>query len=90
MKINFTPWANVVVVEMPTGEKKLASGLVIIDTKSQEPWQAKVVAAGPKCTDVKVGDVLLFDYETGLEETFNGKPHRMMAENHALGIVEGE
>lgn len=56
---------------LPPGEK-LGTGIV--------------VAAGPDCKELKVGDHLYFD--VGQEFKYEGKDYVVMRENHILGVLE--
>jgi co-chaperonin GroES (HSP10) len=58
---------------------------VLLSTEKQET--GIVVAAGPDCKELKVGDHLYFG--VGQEFTQDGKDYVVMREPHVLGVLNG-
>jgi co-chaperonin GroES (HSP10) len=59
--------------------------LELLSTEKQET--GIVVAAGPDCKELKVGDHLYFG--VGQEFTQNGKEYVVMREPHVIGVLNG-
>lgn len=57
----------------------------LLSTEKQET--GIVVAAGPDCKELKVGDHLYFG--VGQEFTHGGKDYVVMREPHVLGVLNG-
>jgi co-chaperonin GroES (HSP10) len=59
--------------------------LTLLSTEKQET--GIVVAAGPDCKEIKVGDHLYFG--VGQEFSHGGKNYVVMREPHVLGVLNG-
>jgi co-chaperonin GroES (HSP10) len=67
--IPFTPFNNGIIIESPKieDEKVLSSGIALPDGMKASDFEQKefkgykVLAVGPNCTQVKVGDVVMFN-----------------------------
>lgn len=97
-KFSLSPLGDKIVVKpaVNTGEKKLASGIIIPETVDREkPAQGTVVAVGPgKYEDgkrvpmqVKVGDTVLFSKYGYDEVKVDGQEYYILSESSILGIV---
>lgn len=90
-KINLTPLADRVIVEVAAAEEKTASGIIIPDTAKEKPQRGEVVAVGPgkkdEPTTVKVGDNVLYGKYSGTEINIEGKDYLIMKESDILAIV---
>ncbi len=90
-KINLTPLADRVIVEVAAAEEKTASGIIIPDTAKEKPQKGKVVAAGGGKKDepmtVKVGDSVLYGKYAGTEISVEGKEYLIMRESDIFAIV---
>mgnify|MGYP001115389789 CR=1 FL=1 len=64
MSAKVQPLAEYVVVVAEEAPNKTASGLYLPGGAAEKPKIAKVVAAGKAVQDVKVGDRVLYTYET--------------------------
>jgi co-chaperonin GroES (HSP10) len=49
--------------------------------------QGVVLAIGPDCTEVKVGDAITFRATSGMESVFNGVAIRIMKEKEDIDMV---
>ena len=89
-KINLTPLADRVIVEVAAAEEKTASGIIIPDTAKEKPQKGKVVAVGTGKKDepmtVKVGDNILYGKYAGTEITVEGKEYLIMRESDIFAI----
>jgi co-chaperonin GroES (HSP10) len=63
----------------------LASGITLPDW-SRSLW-GSVLARGPDCTEVKVGDVVNFGAASGIESVFDGAAIRIMREERDILAV---
>lgn len=90
-KINLTPLADRVIVEVAASEEKTASGIIIPDTAKEKPQKGKVVAVGGGKKDepmtVKVGDSVLYGKYAGTEISVEGKEYLIMRESDIFAIV---
>ncbi|HNU48954.1 MAG TPA: co-chaperone GroES [Bacteroidia bacterium] len=90
-KINLTPLADRVIVEVAAAEEKTASGIIIPDTAKEKPQKGKVVAVGGGKKDepmtVKVGDSVLYGKYAGTEISVEGKEYLIMRESDIFAIV---
>lgn len=95
MKIK--PLYDRVVIETIEAESQTASGLIIPDAAKDKPRTGKVIAAGPGNytvrgdllkLDVKVGDTVLFNKNSGTETKLDGKTYLVMKESEIIGVIE--
>ena len=90
-KINLTPLADRVIVEVAAAEEKTASGIIIPDSAKEKPQKGKVVAVGGGKKDepmtVKVGDSVLYGKYAGTEISVEGKEYLIMRESDIFAIV---
>ena len=90
-KINLTPLADRVIVEVAAAEEKTASGIIIPDTAKEKPQKGKVVAVGGGKKDepmtVKVGDSVLYGKYARTEISVDGKEYLIMRESDIFAIV---
>ena len=63
------PLQDKIIVERIVTEKQTASGIIL--KSSDEPDRAKVVAIGPDVTEVKVGDVVLLNWNAAIKSGDN-------------------
>ena len=73
---------NCLIIEVDTEKHPM---LVLLSTEKQET--GIVVAAGPECKELKVGDHLYFG--VGQEFSHGGKNYVVMREPHVLGVLNG-
>lgn len=93
--IPFTPFNNGLIIEAPTQEKEnmlssgiaLPDGLKASDFEQKEFQGYKVLAVGPTCIQVKVGDTVMFN-ANALPDGFiyQGKPYAVFREHHVVVI----
>jgi co-chaperonin GroES (HSP10) len=83
------PTANRVLILIPNAPKEVG-GIIMPDHASLDQFpEAKVVAVGPKCVDIRKGDTVIVDrYAMASHRvTVDGKQHFLIAEPDVLGIV---
>ena len=90
-KINLTPLADRVIVEVAAAEEKTASGIIIPDTAKEKPQKGTIVAAGPgkkdEPTTVKPGEVVLYGKYAGTEINIDGTDYLIMRESDILAFI---
>ena len=90
-KINLTPLADRVIVEVAAAEEKTASGIIIPDTAKEKPMKGEVVAVGPGKKDepmtVKVGDKVLYGKYSGTEINVDSEEYLIMRESDIYAII---
>ena len=95
MKIK--PLYDRVVIETIEEESKTPGGLIIPDVAKDKPKTGKVVATGPgnytirgelMKLEVKTGDTVIFNKNSGSETKLNGKTYLVMKESELIGIIE--
>lgn len=97
-KFSLSPLGDRIVVKpaVASGEKKLASGIIIPETVDKEkPAQGTVVAVGPGKYEegarapmqVTVGDTVLFSKYGYDEVKIQGEEYYILSESQVLGIV---
>jgi co-chaperonin GroES (HSP10) len=59
------PLSSKIAVERIAAEKQSAGGIIL--QRTEEPDRAKVVALGPKVTEVEVGDVVLLNWNGAIK-----------------------
>ena len=66
-----TPLFRRVLVKVVENDATSAGGIIIPDMAKEKPTEAIVIAVGDLCTDVKVGDRVLFSKYGGNEIVVN-------------------
>lgn len=94
---NLRPLHNNVVLEPLEAEEKTTGGIIIPDTAKKKTMQGKVVAVGAGKKDdngklapseLKAGDLVIYEKWGGTEITINDKALLIMKETDIIGIVE--
>ncbi len=94
---NLRPLHNNVVLEPLEAEEKTTGGIIIPDTAKKKTMQGKVVAVGAGKKDdngklvpseLKTGDLVIYEKWGGTEITINDKTLLIMKETDIIGIVE--
>ena len=66
-------------------EEKTAGGLYIPETtREMRPTEGEVVLVGKECSEIKVGDYILYGKHSYLEKEIDGEMYDMMNENDVL------
>lgn len=85
------PLDNRVLVLIPDEPKvKMAGSIILPDSMEKEQFpEAKVIAVGHKCEEVKAGDTILIDrYALASRRIrFQDKEHFLIAEPDIIGII---
>jgi chaperonin GroES len=85
-----TPLFRRILVQVLTKEDTTPGGIIIPDAAKEKPTEALVVAVGSGCTEVKVGDRVLFSKYAGNEIVVNEVPHLVLQEEDVQVRLEDE
>ena len=81
------PLADRVVAVREEAQTKTASGIFLPDNAKEKPVVAKVVAVGPKVTDLKVGDKIVYKEYSTTELKVDGVEYLIVKEEDVLATV---
>jgi chaperonin GroES len=91
------PLHDRILVKRVEEEKKSKGGIIIPDTATEKPQEARVVAVGngkllddgkTRALDVSKGDRVLFGKYSGTEVTIDGEEHLIIREEDVLAVLE--
>lgn len=68
---------------------ELESGLVLLEDWQKTPQEGEILAVGPECRDVKVGDRVMFGIRDGQMHKVDGQDILFMREDALFGILHG-
>ncbi len=88
MSVNVKPLGDYVVAEPEEAPTKTASGLYLPEKATEKPKVAKVLAAGPKATQIKVGDRILYKSYSPTEVKVDGKDYLLVKEEDVLATLQ--
>ena len=77
---------NVLVAEVKR-EEKTAGGLILTSSIDKTVQPGKVIACGPDCKEIKVGDTILPLWQGGFPVTYEGKEMMIISEDSVIAIV---
>jgi chaperonin GroES len=87
--MSIRPLNNKVLVAENAMERKTESGIILDGVSSiQETSQATVLAIGPKVTDVKVGDVVLIEWNKATIVTIDGNQRAMIDAENIMVVLD--
>lgn len=87
--MNIVPLKKRVLVAENKSETKTDSGLILDHTTSaRESKSATVLAVGPDCTEVKIGDVVYLDWSKGQLVKLGDAQRVMIDESNIVAILE--
>ena len=81
------PLADRVVAVREEAQTKTASGIFLPDNAKEKPVVAKVVAVGPKVTDLKVGDKIVYKEYSTTELKVDGVEYLIVKEEDVLATA---
>lgn len=84
--MSFEPLGARVVLRVAEAKTETETGLVLAPDAVEVPQDATVLAIGPDCTRVRVGDRVLYPKYSGTEVTIDGEPVLLLAESELLGV----
>lgn len=81
------PLADRVVAVREEAQTKTASGIFLPDNAKEKPIVAQVVAVGPKVSDLKVGDKIVYKEYSTTELKMDDKEYLIVKEEDVLATV---
>ncbi len=81
------PLADRVVAVREEAQTKTASGIFLPDNAKEKPVLAKVVAVGPKVTDLRVGDKIVYKEYSTTELKVDGTEYLIVKEEDVLATI---
>jgi chaperonin GroES len=81
------PLHDKVVVEEVVTENVSESGLIITG-KRTDVKHSKVLSVGDKVTDVKVGDIVIIDWQFASKASYESKTFFVIKEENIIAVVE--
>ncbi len=81
------PLADRVVAVREEAQTKTASGIFLPDNAKEKPVLAQVVAVGPKVTQLKVGDKIVYKEYSTTELKIDSKEYLIVKEEDVLATV---
>lgn len=92
------PMKDKIIVKIRDGERKLSSGLIIIDrpfdfkpaNRNDIGTRATVIAVGPWQDEISPGDEVIVEKFGGIEFTIQGEEFVMLESHEVLAVVESE
>lgn len=89
MQVNFKPLNDFLLIKQ--GEKSDKIGSIIVSTVSNRPLQSgEVLAVGPKCRDVDVGNRVQFELGEFQKVLIDGCELLLVKESKVIGVYEDE
>ena len=91
------PLYDRILVKRVEEEKKSKGGIIIPDTATEKPQEARVAAVGTgkllddgktRALEVRTGDRVLFGKYSGTEVTIDGEEHLIIREEDVLAVLE--
>jgi chaperonin GroES len=83
-----TPKGDMLLVQRRISEDVSAGGIFIPTDAKDRPAEGVVVSIGPKVSDLKEGDYIIFGKYAGTEYPFGGETLLFMTESEVIATVE--
>lgn len=84
--MSFEPLGARVVLRVAEAKTETETGLVLAPDAVEVPQEATVLAVGPACQKVIVGDRVLYPKYSGTEVTLDGELVLMLTEGELMGV----
>lgn len=88
--IGFRPTRKRVFVQLIEKEKVTESGIILTRADPGEVSKARVLAIGPECVDVKVGEVVLPNWNKSLKTSLNDIDFYVVDELEIIMVFDGD
>jgi chaperonin GroES len=85
MKIK--PIKDRVAIKQDEAQDKTMSGLILPDSAKEKPLSGEVIAVGPQCKEVEVGEKVYYQKYRGTEVDQDGDTIILMREEDILAII---
>lgn len=86
--IGFEPLGNLVLIRVDAPEAVSAGGVLLPDAAQDKPSQGSVLAVGPDCATLQVGDRVVFQKYTGTDVELEGELYLAVKESEILGRLK--
>ncbi len=85
--MSFRPLGKRVLLQRTKVEEKTASGIILVDTAKEKPNTAEVKAFGAEVTELKVGDIVVFEQYRGSEFKLDGEDYLVVDIENIIGVM---
>ncbi len=82
------PLESYVVLSLEKEEQTTKSGIILTSEAKEKSAIGKVLALGPKVTDIKIGDRVVYETYSGTKVTLEHEERLLVKAEHILGIIE--
>lgn len=88
MSVPLVPLADYVVIEQEKAQTRTASGLYLPENAAEKPKIAKVLAVGPRVTDIKVGDRVVYGGYTNTAVKIESTEFILVKQDDVYAVVK--
>ena len=81
------PLADNVLVKSTLEEETTSSGIILATATKDRPAIYDVMAVGPKCAEISVGDKVVVNRETGTDVKLDGADYKFVKMEEILAVV---
>ena len=85
--MNFKPLGKRVLAQRTEVEEKTASGIILVDSAKEKPNTAKVIAVGSEVSELKEGDIFVFEQFRGTELSLEGEDYLVLDIENVIGVM---
>lgn len=85
--MNFKPLGKRVLAQRTEVEEKTASGIILVDSAKEKPNTAKVIAVGSEVSELKEGDIIVFEQYRGTELSLEGEDYLVLDIENIIGVM---
>lgn len=88
MTHNVKPLNNTAIIEMLEKEKISAGGIILSKSDPKEITKGRVLAIGPNCKDVKIGDIILPNWNAARKNEMDNETFFVVSEDEIIIIFD--
>lgn len=82
------PINNTAIIEMLEKEKISTGGIILTRNDPKEITKGRVLAIGPNCKDIKVGDIILPNWNEARKNDLNDETFFVISEDEIIAILD--
>jgi chaperonin GroES len=82
------PLNNTAIIEMLEKEKISTGGIILTRNDPKEITKGRVLAIGPNCKDIKVGDIILPNWNEARKNDLNDETFFVISEDEIIAILD--
>lgn len=82
------PLNNTAIIEMLEKEKISTGGIILTRNDPKEITKGRVLATGPNCKDIKVGDIILPNWNEARKNDINNETFFVISEDEIIAILD--